>query len=111
MVMVLIFNGLILAMLNRILPFPNNWRIPANDIDKITIVGTAYDDQIYVAPSISQVIDVDAKGGNDKIQGGLGNDILRGGSGVDIIAGGAGMTTFTVVIMTTQYWEKTGMTP
>ncbi len=70
--------------------FPNNWRIPVNDIDKITIVGTAYNDQIYVAPSISQVIDVDAKGGNDKIQGGLGNDILRGGSGVDIIAGGAG---------------------
>ncbi|MBD2535347.1 calcium-binding protein [Nostoc flagelliforme FACHB-838] len=70
------------ATINTGLITASNGRISYNNIERLDITGTQYDDLIV------------GSNGNDTLKGGLSNDILTGGKGNDSLIGEAGTDTF-----------------
>jgi Ca2+-binding RTX toxin-like protein len=56
----------------------------------LTLTGSANDDYLNVAASMTTSAKLLGMAGNDVLQGGIGNDTLDGGAGNDILNGGAG---------------------
>ncbi len=61
----------------------------SDDVTSITITGGDGDD-VLMARTMTQSVNIDAEAGTDFIYGGAAADILRGGEGNDLILGGAG---------------------
>ncbi len=78
---------------------PNFLQISTSDVEQITIEGTDFDDRIFTTGSTFKPLIVNAKAGNDLVQGNSyddtlsgndGNDTLSGADGNDVINGGNG---------------------
>ena len=71
----------------------NAFEFNLNDINKIVINGTNYDDKIIVDKLVDTPVTIKAYDGRDTIQGGSNDDDLQGGRGDDTIIGGEGHDT------------------
>lgn len=69
----------------------------SNLVNFENVIGSAYDDWIYLAhiDGRTDTLKADGGGGNDYIQGGVGPDLLIGGAGNDFLFGKAGNDTLT----------------
>lgn len=75
------FSGSVITILEK-----ENWTTVAVAEEVEAIIGSAYDDQIYVHSMTGPMI-LDGAGGDDIIVAGQGNDLLYGGAGDDWLRG------------------------
>jgi len=76
--------------IKEIIIHPNSLHTPVADIQQIFIEGTKFNDRIFTTGNVTQPLIVNAKAGDDLIEGNSNADTLRGEAGNDVLFGDAG---------------------